>query len=161
MIPQQIRLIDETGKQLGVFSFAEAQKVAQEKHLDLVEITHKATPPVYKLGDYNKEKYKEEKKRKKLKLKEKRSLSKSVHIGFSEGEHDLETKRKRAIKFLKEGRTLSVEMRLRGREKAHRDLAREKITTFVDQIDIPIKIIQPIKKTPRGFTIIIRQDNQI
>lgn len=160
MIPQQIRLIDETGKQLGVFSFAEARNIAQDKGLDLVVVTRKATPPVYKLGDYSKEKYKEAKKRKKLRLKEKHSLPKLIRIGFSEGEHDLNTKYKRLIKFLKEERTVSIEMKLRGREKAHFDLARQKITTFIKGINIPVKIIQPLKKTPRGFIVTMKQENQ-
>jgi len=158
MIPQQIRLIDEKGQQLGVFPLPEAQDIAQTKGFDLVVVTKKTTPPIYKLGDIGKEKYKEEKKRRKQQLKGKQTLPKSVRIGFQEGEHDLQTKLKRIEKFLNEERAVSIEMRLRGREKAHFDLAREKINKFLETIPVPYKIISPLKKRPRGLGTIIRKN---
>ncbi len=158
MIPQQIRLIDEKGQQLGVFSFPEAQEIATTKGFDLVEVTKRTIPPIYKLGDTGKEKYKEEKKRKKQQLKEKQTLPKSVQIGFQEGEHDLQTKLKRIEKFLSEERAVTIVMRLRGREKAHFDLAREKINNFLKTIPVPYKIISPLKKRPRGLGTIIRKN---
>jgi len=157
MEPQQIRLIDEKGKQIGIFSFSKAQEIAKQKGLDLIEITRKTTPFVYKLGNYGKERYKEEKKRKKQKLKEKHTLPKSIRIGFTEGDHDLKIKLKKLEKFLSEGRIVTIDMRLRGREKAHFDLAREKINNFLNNISLPFKIVQPLKRVPRGLIVAIKK----
>lgn len=157
MTPQEIRLIDEQGKQLGVFSYDEALKIAQERGLDLVEITRKTTPPIYKFGDAGKLKYQKEKEYKKKKLQERKTAPKSIRIGFNEGEHDLATKVKRAEKFLTEEKTVTIEMKLRGREKAHFDLAKEKISEFLAKIKTEYKIIQPIKRVPRGLTMVLKK----
>ncbi|MDD5760471.1 MAG: translation initiation factor IF-3 [Candidatus Pacebacteria bacterium] len=157
MTPEKIRLIDEQGKQLGIFDFDEASKIAQEKGFNLVLITNKTTPPVYKLGNYDKLKYQKEKELRKKKLQERHSTQKSVRLGFNEGEHDLNTKIKKVEKFLEERRAVAIEMKLRGREKAHFDLAKEKINNFCLKITVPYKIIQPLKKTPQGLTVLLKQ----
>ena len=156
MIPKEIRLIDEQGKQLGIFSFQEASQIAQNKGFDLVLITDKTTPSIYKLGDYDKLKYQKEKDLRKKKLQERHSAQKSVRLGFNEGEHDLSTKIKKVEKFLQEDRMVTIEMRLHGRQKAHFDLAKEKINNFCQKITVPYKIIQPLKKAPRGLTIVLK-----
>mgnify|MGYP003808176255 FL=1 len=156
MIPKEIRLIDEQGKQLGIFSFQEASQIAQNKGFDLVLITDKTTPSIYKLGDYDKLKYQKEKELRKKKLQERHSAQKSVRLGFNEGEHDLSTKIKKVEKFLQEDRMVTIEMRLHGRQKAHFDLAKEKINNFCQKITVPYKIIQPLKKAPRGLTIVLK-----
>lgn len=154
----QIRLIDEKGKQLGLFSFSQAREIAKKRGFDLIEVTRKTVPFVYKLGNYGKEKYKEEKKRRKQRLIEKHTLPKSIRIGFTEGEHDLKIKLQRLEKFLSEDRTVTIEMRLRGREKAHFDLAREKINNFLNTITSPYKIIQPLKRAPRGLIVTLKKN---
>jgi translation initiation factor IF-3 len=156
LIPKEIRLIDEQGKQLGIFSFQEASQIAQNKGFDLVLITDKTTPSIYKLGDYDKLKYQKEKELRKKKLQERHSAQKSVRLGFNEGEHDLSTKIKKVEKFLQEDRMVTIEMRLHGRQKAHFDLAKEKINNFCQKITVPYKIIQPLKKAPRGLTIVLK-----
>lgn len=157
MAPKQIRLIDEKGKQIGVFSYEEASRISKERGLDLVEITTKTTPPVYKLGDYGKLKYLKEKEARKKKLKERQMAPKSIRIGFNEGEHDLEIKVKKIEKFLEKGKTMTIEMNLKGRQKAHFDLAKEKLSAFLQKIKIKYKIIQPLKKIPRGLIIVLKK----
>ncbi|MDD3098245.1 MAG: translation initiation factor IF-3 [Candidatus Pacebacteria bacterium] len=157
MIPKEIRLIDEKGKQLGIFSFQEASQKAQERGLDLVPVTTKTTPPIYKLGDYGKLKYQKEKELKKKKLQERHTAPKSVRLGFNEGEHDLNTKIKKVEKFLKEEKPVTIEMKLRGRQKAHFDLAKEKIEYFCQKITTEHKVIQPLKKVPRGLIIVLKK----
>lgn len=157
MAPEKIRLIDGQGKQIGIFSFQEASQIAQEKGFDLVLITNKTIPPIYKLGDYDKLKYQKEKELRKKKLQERHSTQKSVRLGFNEGEHDSNTKIKKIEKFLNERRAVVIEMKLRGREKAHFDLAKEKINNVCQKITVPYKIIQPLKKTPRGISIVLKQ----
>jgi len=157
LILKEVRLIDEKGKQIGIFSYDEASKMAQERGLDLVEITRKTTPPIYKFGDSGKLRYKKEKEFRKKRLKDKQSSPKSIRIGFNEGEHDLGTKVKRTEKFLQEGKTVTIEMKLKGREKAHFDLAKKKIDEFLAKIEIEYKVIQPLKKVPRGLITVLRK----
>ncbi|HUS50812.1 MAG TPA: translation initiation factor IF-3 [Candidatus Paceibacterota bacterium] len=157
MILKEVRLIDEKGKQIGIFSYDEASKMAQERGLGLVEITRKTTPPIYKFGDSGKLRYKKEKEFRKKRLKDKQSSPKSIRIGFNEGEHDLDTKVKRTEKFLQEGKTVTIEMKLKGREKAHFDLAKKKIDEFLAKIEIEYKVIQPLKKVPRGLITVLRK----
>jgi len=152
---REVRLVDETGKQLGVIPLEQALQLASERNLDLIQVTEKADPPVCKIIDYGKYLYK-------LQKKEKGTKSttielKGIRIGFNISSHDLETKAKLAEKFLKKGDKVRIEMRLRGREKALQQFAREKIVHFLETIDklIPIKTERELKKQPRGLTTII------
>jgi len=153
----EIRLIDENCKFVGLLSFKEALELAREKNLDLVIKTKKTIPPVYQLGDRNKLKYLQEKKIKKLKLKEKQNLPKIIRLGFNEGIHDIQTKAKKVDEFLEENRPVTIEMRLRGREKAHPDLAEKKMKDFINCLKTPISFTQPLKKIPMGFIMSIRK----
>lgn len=158
MFPSKIRLIDQDGKLIGILSYEEALTKAKEQGLDLIEITTKADPPVYKLGDYSKAKYEQEKKYKLQKLKEKQAAPKSIRLGFNESSHDLLTKAKKVEEFLNDNKVVNIELPLRGREKAHEDLARSKIETFLTFIKINFKIIQPLKKSPQGFIISLKKN---
>lgn len=157
LIIKDIRLIDEKGQQLGIFSLEKASQIAQEKGFDLVLVTKKTEPPIYKLGDYGKSKYHHEKELKKRKLQGKQVTPKSIQIGFNEGEHDLEVKIKKIEKFLNQGRAVNIDMKLRGRQKAHFNLAKEKMNNFCQKITIEYKIIQPLKKVPRGIMIVLKK----
>ncbi len=157
MIPEEVRLIDEKGKQIGVFSYDEASKIAQERGLGLVEITKRTTPPIYKFGDSGKLRYKKEKEFRKKRLKERQTSPKSIRIGYNEGEHDLDTKVKRTEKFLEEGKTVTIEMKLKGRQKAHFDLAKKKINEFLLKIKTEHKVIQLLKRVPRGLITILKK----
>lgn len=82
---------------------------------------------------------------------------KGIRIGFSTSSHDLETKVRQTEKFLKQGHKVRIEMRLRGRERAHKDLAKEKIEKFLEMISSDFRREEDIKKNPRGFTVTICQ----
>ncbi|MFH1392348.1 MAG: translation initiation factor IF-3 [bacterium] len=149
---KQVRLIDEVGKQRGIVSIQEALSIAQESGLDLVEVAQKANPPVCRIMDYGKYKYREVKNQKQ-KIKNKKI--KSIRIRLATSEHDIQTKIKNAHRFLKKGHKVRVEIQLRGREKAHYDLARERLQEFIKQIDEKVKIDQFIKKSMRGLDVIV------
>ncbi|MDO8639305.1 MAG: translation initiation factor IF-3 [bacterium] len=157
----QVRLIDETGKQLGIVSFEEAGRLAQERNLDLIQVTEKVDPPVCKLGDFGKYLYQEEKREKAAK-KHVGGETKGIRLSYNISIHDLETRAKQAEKFLKRGDRVFIELRLRGREKAFQHLAREKINKFLEIINglIPIKREGEIRKEPRGLTVSISKNSQ-
>jgi len=90
-----VRLIDETGKQLGVFSLTDALRKSREAGLDLIQVTEKVDPPVCKLLDYGKYAYQEKKKERKQKQDRSGEL-KSIRLRFNISPHDLETRAKSA-----------------------------------------------------------------
>lgn len=150
---EKVRVIDENGKNLGIFSLEEAIKMAKERNLDLIQITEKVDPPVCKIGEYGKYLYQIQKKEKK----EKSSQVKVIRLSYNISLHDLETRVNQAEKFLKKGSKIKVELILRGREKGLSEFGKEKIKKFVELLEnkIPIKIEQDIKRTPGGFIMII------
>ncbi|MFA5392440.1 MAG: translation initiation factor IF-3 [Candidatus Paceibacterota bacterium] len=158
LFPSKIRLIGKDGKLVGILPYEEALLKAKEQGLDLVEVTKKTDPPVYKLGDSNKIRYEREKKQKLQKFKERQAAPKSIRIGFNESSHDLLTKVKKIEEFLNDDRIVNIEMRLRGREKAHGDLARSNIENFLTFIKISFKIIQPLKRYPQGFIVTLKKN---
>ena len=131
---KEIRLISNTGEQLGIMSARDAQKIADDKNLDLVKISPNAKPPVCKLMDYSKYKYDIAKKEKEAKKKQKVIETKEVRLSPSIDTHDVETKVKNAIKFLKAGNKVKVSIRFRGREMARQDAAIEIMKNFADKV---------------------------
>ena len=152
----QVRVIDETGKQVGVISLREALQIAQERNLDLIQVTEKVEPPVCKIMDYGKYLYSLQKKEKKAKPKSAGGI-KGIRLGFNISLHDLDIRAHQAEKFLKKEYKVRVELRLRGREKAFGEMAKGKISQFLEILgkQTPIKIDRDLKREPRGFTIII------
>ena len=150
----QVRVVDQTGKQLGIFRLEEALRIARERNLDLIQITEKVEPPVCKIIDYGKYLYWLQKKERGAK---KSSQIKGIRLGFNISLYDLETRAHQAEKFLKKGNKVKVEMRLRGREKALGEFAKGKINQFLEILEklIPIKTERELKREPRGFTMII------
>jgi len=154
---REVRLIDETGKQLGVIGLAEALQEAEGRNLDLIQVTEKVEPPVCKIMDYGKYLYQEKKKEKQIVKKQKGGELKGLRLKFNISQHDLETRAHQTEKFLKEGNKVRIEMILRGREKALGNFAREKINKFLEilQTIIPYKVERELKREPRGFSMII------
>lgn len=154
----EVRLIDETGKQMGVMPLQEALKLAQERGFDLIQATEKLDPPVCKLADYGKYLYQQEKKAKETK---KQDSLKEIRLTFTISGHDLETRAKQAEKFLQKGNRVRVTLRLRGRQNALEGFAREKIEKFMETLraQTPIKIERELKKEPRGLSLIVAKTN--
>jgi len=156
---REVRLIDEQGQQLGIMSRDRALQIARERELDLVEVSPDSRPPVCRIINYDKYRYQLEKKEKQQRKTSKKNELKEVRLGVRTGEHDLDFKRKKALVFLKEGRKVKIELVMRGRERAHRDLAREVLNAFLAKIqdESQVKVDQPIMGSPRGFNCVISQ----
>lgn len=153
---EEVRLIDETGQQLGVLPLPEAIQKAKDAGLDLIQVTEKVNPPVCKIMDYGKHLY-SLKKKEKATQHHKGGELKGIRLTFNISEHDLETRARQAEKFLKAGNKVMIEMKLRGRERAHKDFAENKVIKFIEILNnsIETKVERELKKQPRGLTMII------
>ncbi|MFH1575486.1 MAG: translation initiation factor IF-3 [Candidatus Nealsonbacteria bacterium] len=154
---KEVRIIDETGQQLGVMPLEQALRTAYERNLDLIQVTEKVDPPVCKIMDYGKYSYQEKKKEKSAVKKQKTGALKGIRLTFNIGQHDMETRARQAEKFLKAGDKVRVDIVLRGREKAFGNFAREKIGKFLEVLQrfIPYKVERELKREMRGFSMII------
>ena len=116
-----MRLVAENGDQLGIRTVAEALRLAEEANVDLVEIAPLANPPVCKLMDYGKFRYREQKKAHEAKLKQKQIQVKEIKFRPGTDEGDYKIKLAKLIAFLEEGDKAKVTLRFRGREMAHKE----------------------------------------
>ena len=134
---------------------AEALRIASGEGLDLIEISATANPPVCRIMDYGKFKYEREKGEREHGKKQKESELKGIRIGFTTGKHDLEMRAKKIAEFLAGGDKVRIDMRLRGREKAHGTLAMEKFREFLTMIPAEFTLESPPRRFPQGFIAII------
>ncbi|WP_250674544.1 translation initiation factor IF-3 [Paraclostridium ghonii] len=131
---KEIRVLSETGEQLGIMSARDAQLIANEKNLDLVKMSPNANPPVCKIMDYGKYKYEQSRKEKESKKKQKVVTVKEVRLRPGIEQNDLSTKANQAMKFLKKGDKVKVELRFRGRELGHKDLGKQVMLKFIELV---------------------------
>ena len=116
-----MRLIGVNGEQIGIVPVSQAMRMAEEAEVDLVEIAPLAKPPVAKLMDYGKFKYREAKKAHEAKLKQKQIHVKEVKFRPGTDEGDYKIKLRNLVKLLEEGDKTKVTLRYRGREMAHQE----------------------------------------
>lgn len=119
---REVRVIGSDGEQLGIMSGREAQQLAYEKHLDLVEIAPTAKPPVCRIMDYGKYRYEQQKREKESRKKQKTFDIKEVKLRPGIEEHDFNVKFKNAVRFLEDGDKVKVTIMFRGRELSHPEL---------------------------------------
>jgi translation initiation factor IF-3 len=127
-----VRLIGETGEQLGIVSSREALRIAEEAGLDLVKISPNAVPPVCKVMNYGKFLFEQNKKAKEAKKNQKVVEIKEVWLSMTIDVGDLNVKAKQAQKFLAAGNKVKVSIRMRGRQMAHSELGLEVMSKFYE-----------------------------
>jgi translation initiation factor IF-3 len=128
---REVRVIDENGEQLGVMPPFEALKMARERSLDLVEISPNAVPPVCKIQDYGKYLYEKDKSERAARKSQKVIVIKEVKFSVTVDEHDYQTKKNQAVRFLTEGDKVKASLRFKGRQMAHRDLGYKIINRLI------------------------------
>ena len=131
---KEVRLISETGEQLGIMSAERANEIADERGLDLVKISATSNPPVCRLMDYQKYKFEKAKKEKESRKNQKVIELKKIWLSMTIDTHDLETKAKACEKFLKTGNKVEVSIRMKGRQQAHSNLGIEVMNEFYSLI---------------------------
>jgi translation initiation factor IF-3 len=119
---------------VGVVPIAQAQEMAREKDLDLVEIAPGATPPVCKIMDYGKFLFQQKKKAGEAKKKQKVIVVKEVQFRPRIDDHDFDFKKNNAIRFLEHGDKVKAIVRFRGREMAHMELGRAVLDRLVEEV---------------------------
>jgi translation initiation factor IF-3 len=119
---REVRLIDESGQNVGVVSRFEALAKAEEAGLDLVEISPEANPPVCKILDFGKYKYQEQKKAAEARKNQKIVEIKEVKMRPGIDDHDYDVKIRSIRRFFEEGDKVKITLRFRGREMAHQEL---------------------------------------
>ncbi|MFO1384750.1 MAG: translation initiation factor IF-3 [Chitinivorax sp.] len=117
----EVRLVGQESEQLGIVSLQKALEMAEEAEVDLVEIAPQAVPPVCRLMDYGKFKYRESKKRHEAKLKQKQIQVKEVKFRPATDEGDYQVKLRNLLRFLQDGDKAKITLRFRGRELAHQE----------------------------------------
>ncbi len=127
-------MIDENGEQLGILTPFDALKIARERGLDLVEVSPNAVPPVCRIQDYGRFLYEKEKSERAARKKQKVIAVKEVKFSVTVDEHDYQTKKKQALRFLGEGDKVKASLRFRGRQMAHRELGYNIINRLIMDI---------------------------
>lgn len=136
----RVRLLDETGKQIGIVDKFEALKQAQAEGKDLIEIASKTTPPVVKLIDFKKFKYLEAKKERETRKNVKHVTLKETRLSPFMGEHDFQTRIEQGRKFLQEGNQLKISLAFRGREITHKEFGFERINKAISLLSDVAKV---------------------
>ena len=129
----QVRLVGEN-IEVGVYSIQDAQRMAQEQGLDLVEISPNADPPVCRIIDYNKFLYEKKKKDKEMKAKAKQSEVKEIRFTPNTDDHDFNFKAKHAEEFLKEGNKVKAYVQFRGRAIQFKDRGELLLLKFAERL---------------------------
>jgi translation initiation factor IF-3 len=156
---QELRLLDEDGKQIGVVTKIEALQRAKELGLDVVEIAPNAKPPVAKLIDYKKFKYQEAKKERDSRKSQKNVGVKEIRLRPFIGEHDFDTRKKQAQEFLKEGTQVKIVVFFRGREITRKEFGFSVMKRFIEGLEA-IRIVRDAHLEGRTIVAMIVADKK-
>ena len=151
----EVRLVGQEGEQLGIVPIFQAMKMAEEAEVDLVEIAPTAQPPVCKLMDFGKFKYREAKKAHETKLKQKQIQVKEVKFRPGTDEGDYKIKLRNLIKFLDEGDKAKVTLRYRGREMAHQEFGYRLIERVRNDLELYSVVEQFPKMEGRQLVMVL------
>jgi translation initiation factor IF-3 len=151
----RVRLIGSDGEQLGVVPIDEALRKASEATVDLVEVSPEGDPPVCKLMDYGKYKYKIKRRKQQAKTKSHVTHIKEIRLHPKTGQHDIDYRLNQARDFLAKGDKVLVSVIFSGREMAHIDLGRELLDRVSEQIADAAKLELPPKREGRRWTMML------
>ena len=148
-------MIDSEGNQLGVLQTKEAQRIADEKELDLVMIYPNANPPVCRIMDLGKYIYEQSKKEKEAKKKQKITTLKEIRCSLTIEENDIAIKAKNAKKFLLDGDKVKITVRFKGREAQLGHIGQKILDNFVSKLEDVCVVEKPAKHEGRNMTMVL------
>ncbi len=156
----ELRVIDEDGKQLGILSRREALQLAEERELDLVEISPDAKPPVVKIVDWGKYSYQRTKQLQRNKKNARVAELKQMRFGLKIGEHDLQVKLGKVSDFLAAGHKVKLTVVYRGRELAHKELGFKLADKLVADLGENIVVDQQPLFAGKQLNLVVRSTQQ-
>ena len=154
---REVRLVSESGEQLGIMSSREALKLAREADLDLVKIAPNAKPPVCKIMDYGKFRYEQQKREKEAKKKQHIVEVKEIRLSPNVEINDLKTKANNARKFIEKGDKVKVTLRFRGREMAHISSNAHVLDDFAKMLEDIASVVKAPKLEGRNMTMFLEK----
>ncbi len=149
-----------TGEQLGIMPTREALHMAEEQHLDLVEVAPKAKPPVCRIMDFGKYRYEQQKREKEARKKQKVINIKEVKLRPGIEQHDFDVKVKNAVRFVEQGNKVKVTIMFRGRELSHPELGRDLLSKVAATLGDDIAVERGAKLEGKNMTMIIAPKSQ-
>jgi translation initiation factor IF-3 len=153
----EILVLDDNGDNLGKMDFRQAQGLAESRGLDLVQLDEHGSTRVFKIMDKGKWEY-EKKKKSKNNNHIKHPQPKEMRFRLSTDERDISIKLKKVCQFLKEGSTVRLSIKMRGREKSHSDMAVEKINSIISLIPGEVHS-SPVQRSDKIVSTTIRSTN--
>ncbi|GAB4317588.1 MAG: translation initiation factor IF-3 [Geminocystis sp.] len=151
----KVRLIDTDGEQLGVLDTRDANRLAEEKELDLVLVSETADPPVCRIMDYGKFKFEQEKKARAIRKKQHTADVKEVKMRYKIDEHDYQVRLNQAKRFLKAGDKVKATINFRGREAQHTHLGQELLERLAEDLGEMAEVQQIPKKEGRNMIMLL------
>lgn len=151
----KIRVIDIDGAQLGILTPREAQRLAEEKELDLVLVSDKADPPVCRIMDYGKYKFEQEKRAREAKKKQHTADVKEVKMRYKIDDHDYQVRVNQAKRFLKSGDKVKATIMFRGREIQHSNLAKDLLNRMATDLEELAEVQQYPKQEGRSMMMLL------
>ena len=158
---KEVRLVDADGAQLGIVSSRDAQRIADEKRLDLVKISPTAKPPVCKIMDYSKFRFEQSKKEKEARKKQRTIDIKEIRLSPNIDTHDIAVKVKKAIEFLKDGDKVKVTIRFRWRELGRTEVAYTIMNDFTAKVSEFGNVEKPPKMEARSMAMFLAPNKSI
>lgn len=157
---KEVRLIGPEGEMLGICSSRDAYRKAEEFELDLVEIAPQAKPPVCKIIDYGKFVYEIQKKEKQQKKNQQQQQMKEIRFKWRTDTHDFNFKTKHARDFLESGNKVKGTIMFRGREITHKEIGRELLTKFIEELSDVGKVDSPLKFEGKNLSVIMAPEKK-
>lgn len=148
-------MIDENNEQLGIMQTRDAQMLARERGLDLVEVAPTAVPPVCRLMDYGKFRYDQDKREREARKTQKTVTIKEVRLAPNMDDHDIDVKINMVRRFLEEGDKVKLTVQFRGRQITHQELGRVVLDRMSEQLREIGTIEQMPKTEGRNMTMVI------
>ena len=152
---KEVRLISDSGEQLGIVSSEEAMRIAVERDMDLVMIAPDSKPPVCKIMNYGKYKFEQAKREKEARKNQRIVDVKEIRMSPGIGENDFLVKLKNGQRFLNDGDRLKVTIRFRGREMAHTEIGEKRLRDFADRCAEISTLDKPPKLEGRHMSIFL------
>ncbi len=152
---REVRVTSANGEQLGIMLTRDALRLAEEQHLDLVEVAPKARPPVCRIMDFGKYRYEQQKRDKEARKKQKVVTIKEVKLRPNIEQHDFDVKLKNAQRFIEEGNKVKVTIMFRGRELSHPEIGSAVLDKMASALGDTVSVERGAKLEGKNMTMIL------